>query len=221
MKSIKDLLSNVRLYVGLQRLVGADLLRYRCIEELAIAPGDVVIDVGCGPAYYFNRLPQPITYHGYDTDPGYVAWATKRWGAHGTFHDGIFDDAAAASLPRPNAVMLLGLLHHLSDDESGALLALAARILAPGGRVVSVDTCFEPTQGRLSRWMSENDRGEYVRDPQGFTDLANDQFSEVTGQVVSAQGRIPGAYWLMRMSSPKPNDPESPGSSTLPATHVG
>jgi SAM-dependent methyltransferase len=217
-RSVKDLLSNVPLYLGLQRLVGADLLRYRCIEELSITPGDVVIDIGCGPAYYFDRLPQPITYHGFDTDEGYVAWATKRWGSRGTFHQGIFDDAAAASLPKPNAVMLLGLLHHLSDQESRALLALSSRILAPGGRVVSVDTCFEPNQGRLSRWMSENDRGEYVREPQGFADLANVEFGDVTGEVVSAQRRIPGAYWLMRMRSPRLKEPETPAPSAVPTS---
>ena len=199
---MRDLLSNVPLYVGLQRLGGADLLRYQCIEALAIAPGEVVIDVGCGPAYYFDRFPQPITYYGFDTDPGYIAWATKRWGTRGSFREGLFDDVVAQSVPRPDAVMLLGLLHHLSDEESRALLALSARILKPGGRVVSIDTCFHPAQGRLSRWMSENDRGAYVREPKGFTDLAHARFGQVTGHVVSAQRRIPGAYWLMRMSAP-------------------
>src|SRR5439155_16991053 len=54
----KNLLGHVPLYVALQRALGADRLRYRCLDELALSDGDTVIDVGCGPAYYFNRLPK-------------------------------------------------------------------------------------------------------------------------------------------------------------------
>ena len=200
MPSLKDLLSHVPLYVGLQKVVGADKLRYRCLEAAALKPGEVVVDVGCGPAYYFNRLPKPLTYHGFDTDQKYIEWATEKFGPQGTFHVGVFDAEAAAGLPAPDAVLLLGLLHHLSDEDSRNLLELCASILSPGGRVVTVDTAFVPGQGRLSRWMSENDRGEFVRDPAGFEALAAPYFGSAGTQIVSGTGRIPGAYVLMTLS---------------------
>lgn len=202
MISARGLLSHVPLYVGLQKAVGADRLRYRCIDEIAIQPGEVVLDVGCGPAYYFDRLPQPITYHGFDTDAGYIAWAQKRWGPAATFHCGVFDQASAESLPSFDAVLLLGLLHHLSDEQVTDLLTLTASVLQPNGRVVSVDTCFEPTQGRISRWMSENDRGEHVRAPEAFEALAQAHFGEVKGSVVNDLTRIPGSHWLMHLRGP-------------------
>ena len=132
MPSLKDLLAHVPLYVGLQKVVGADKLRYRCLDAAALKPGEVVVDVGCGPAYYFDRLPKPLVYHGFDTDQKYVEWATQNYGPHGTFHVGVFDAEAAAELPAPDAVLLLGLLHHLSDEGSHNLLELCATILAPG-----------------------------------------------------------------------------------------
>jgi SAM-dependent methyltransferase len=199
--SVKDLLSQVPLYVGLQKAVGASKLRYRCLDAASIKPGDVVVDVGCGPAYYLERLPQPLTYHGFDTDQTYIEWARKKWGDRGTFHIGIFDAEAAAEVPAPDAILLLGLLHHLSDEDSRNLLGLCADILAPGGRVVSVDTAFVPGQGRLSRWMSENDRGEYVRHPEQFEALAAPYFGSTASEVVSGTGRIPGAYVLMTMTA--------------------
>lgn len=200
MPSLKDLLSHVPLYVGLQKVVGADKLRYRCLDAANLQPGEVVIDVGCGPAYYFERLPQPLVYHGFDTDRKYIEWAREKWGDRGTFHVGVFDREAAQALPAPDAVLLLGLLHHLSDEHSSNLLELCASILPPGGRVVSVDTAFVPGQGRLSRWMSANDRGEFVRDPEGFEALAAPYFGSTVSQIVSGTGRIPGAYVLMTLA---------------------
>jgi SAM-dependent methyltransferase len=203
MPSMKDLLSHVPLYVRLQKVVGADTLRYRCIDAAKLQSGDVVIDVGCGPAYYFERLPQPLVYHGFDTDENYIEWAREKWGDRGTFHVGVFDREAAQALPAPDAVLLLGLLHHLSDKDSSNLLELCAGILSRGGRVVSVDTAFVPGQGRLSRWMSDNDRGEFVRDPDGFKALATPYFGFTTTEIVAGTSRIPGAYVLMTLAEPR------------------
>lgn len=202
MKNPTDLLSNVSAYVGLQKVVGADKLRHRCIEAAGIQPNDVVIDVGCGPAYYFEHLWQPITYHGFDTDQTYIDWARDKWGDRATFHCRVFDKDAAADLPAPNVVFLLGLLHHLSDAECGDLLRLASSILAPGGRVVSVDTAFVANQGRVSAWMSHNDRGEHVRRPAQYTELAEREFGAVQGRVVSPGTVMPGSYWMMRLTEP-------------------
>jgi SAM-dependent methyltransferase len=200
---LKKLLDHVSLYVALQKAVGADRLRYRCLDELGLTEGATVLDVGCGPAYYFDRLPA-VRYFGFDTDARYIAHAQARWGSErARFTCEVFGEEHLASLPPVDAVMLLGLLHHLSDEDSRTLLGLAARALAPGGRVISVDTCFEPTQGRISRWMSRNDRGEFVREPAGFTALAEQHFGTVDGEVLATTTRIPSSHWMMRMAEPK------------------
>ena len=208
--SIDGLLSRVWAYNLLQRLVGADRLRYRCIDKLELSPGDTVLDVGCGPAYYFPRLPSPIAYYGFDTEPRYVRWAERRWAKAGaTFRLGVFDEEQAETLPLVDAVLLLGILHHLSDDQSTDLLHLAARALSPSGRIVTVDTCFEPSQGRLSRWMAERDRGEYVREPAAFAALARSQFQIVEGELLTGLTRLPGSYWMMSLSDPNPTKPST------------
>ena len=166
---VKRLLGHHRLYVALQRGVGADRLRYRCLDELRLADGDTVIDVGCGPAYYFARLPK-VRYFGFDTSPHYIEHARR-----------------------------------LPDEESRHLLRVSARALAPGGRVISVDPCFEPNQGRISRWMSENDRGEHVRTPEAFVALAREAFEEVDGEVIDDATRIPSSHWMMLLCKPAPS----------------
>jgi SAM-dependent methyltransferase len=198
----KGLLGHVSIYVALQRGLGADRLRYRCLDELALKEGECVLDVGCGPAYYFERMPD-VRYFGFDTSQSYIDHAQKRFGSdRAEFHCEIFGEERVAKMPPVDAVMMLGLLHHLSDEESAQLLALAARALTPGGRVISVDTCYEATQGRISRWISDNDRGEYVREPEGFVNLGRSSFGQVTGEVLSGVTRIPGSFWMMRMSAP-------------------
>jgi SAM-dependent methyltransferase len=199
---LKALLGNVALYVGLQKALGADRLRHRCLDELALRDGDTVIDVGCGPAYYFDRLPK-VTYVGFDTSERYIAHARRRYGSdRATFHAEVFGERHLDRIPPADAVLLLGLLHHLSDDESRHLLRTAGKALAPGGRVIAVDTCYEPGQGRVSRWMSDNDRGEHVRTPEGFVALAREAFGEVDGEVVDDATRVPSSFWLMRMRAP-------------------
>ena len=207
MAPIEGLLSRVWAYNFLQRFVGADRLRYRCIGQLGLSPGETVLDVGCGPAYYFPRLPSPVRYYGFDTEPRYVQWAQRRWGNHNaTFRLGVLDEEQTANLPPVDAVLLLGLLHHLADEDSSDLLHLIARCLAPSGRVVTVDTCLEPSQGRFSRWMAESDRGGYVREPAGFAEMASAHFKNVEGELLTGLTRLPGSYWMMTMSDPRPTE---------------
>lgn len=200
--AVKELLGHEALYVALQRGLGADRLRYRCLEELALADGDTVIDVGCGPAYYFGRLPK-VRYYGFDTSPRYIAHARRRWGSdRAEFRCEVFGEQHLAELPPANAILLLGLLHHLSDAECEHLLSVAARALAPNGRVITVDPTLEPRQGRISRWMSENDRGEYVRTPEAYVALGRGSFEDVGGEVVDDATRIPTSHWMMRLRTP-------------------
>jgi SAM-dependent methyltransferase len=200
-RRLRGLLGNVGLYVALQRALGADRLRYRCLDELRLRPGDRVLDVGCGPAYYFPRLPA-VRYFGFDTSKTYIDHARRRFGGdRAEFHCAVFTEAHLERLPPIDAVLLLGLLHHLPDAESRALLELTARALAPGGRVISVDTCFEPGQGPVSRWMARNDRGEFVRAPDAFTALARESFAYVHGEVLAGVTRIPSSFWMMRMAA--------------------
>ncbi|SDZ40307.1 O-methyltransferase [Micromonospora pattaloongensis] len=201
--AVKRLLGHVPLYVALQRGLGADRLRYRCLDELGLVDGDTVIDVGCGPAYYFERLPR-VTYFGFDTAPRYIDWARERWGDRAEFRCEVFGEQHLTEIPPANAVLLLGLLHHLSDEDCRQLLRVAAKALAPGGRVIAVDTCYEPRQGRISRWMSENDRGEHVREPEAFTALARESFAHVDGEVIDDATRVPSSFWMMRMREPVP-----------------
>src|SRR6516225_6069609 len=135
---LRQTLGNVGLYLALQKGIGADRIRYRCLEEAKLKRGDRVLDVGCGPAYYFDRLPT-VHYVGFDTSEPYVAYARKRYGDRGEFRCEILTEDHLESIGRFDAVLLFGLLHHLDDSQCATLLDVAARSLSAGGRVISCD----------------------------------------------------------------------------------
>jgi SAM-dependent methyltransferase len=200
--TLRRTLGNVGLYIALQRVVGADRVRYRCLDEAELKPGERVLDVGCGPAYYLDRLPD-VEYHGFDTSPTYIAYARRRFGDRGEFHCEMLTEDGLADLPRFDAVLLLGLLHHLDDEDSAVLLDLASRALADGGRVVTADPCLHVGQGRISRWMTENDRGEHPRTPEAFDALARASFGEVRSEILDTVSRVPTSHYMMVLTAPR------------------
>jgi hypothetical protein len=44
--ALRQTLGNVGLYLALQKGIGADRVRYRCLDEAELKPGDRVLDVG-------------------------------------------------------------------------------------------------------------------------------------------------------------------------------
>jgi SAM-dependent methyltransferase len=118
-----------------------------------------VLDVGCGPGTntaHFARA----EYLGIDINPRYIAWAGQRYGR--TF---VAADITSYRLPddeRFDFVLVNSFLHHLSDEETGRILAAVARTLAPDGFVHILELVL-PEERSLARWLADRDRGKFAR----------------------------------------------------------
>lgn len=192
---MRAILSLPSVYLGFQALVGGTKMRSLCLALLEPEPGQRIVDIGCGPAYYLAELPS-VDYHGFDTDARYIDHARKRFGSRGRFYVEPFTRRHADALGPFDGVLLMGLLHHLNDSECAALLGLLSQCLRPGGRVVTLDTVVHDRQGSAQRWLALNDRGEHVRSPSGFEALAKSHFSDVEGTLPSLP-RVPSIYYAM------------------------
>ena len=200
--SLKALLGHPRVYVLSQHLSGGAAIRRRCLKELDAKRGERILDIGCGPAYYLPWLDAGVEYWGFDTEARYIKSARERFGARANFTCEIFSDAHLDSLPRFDGVLLLGLLHHLDDGDADALLARVGAALAHGGRVVTLDTCFDDRLTPLARIVARHDRGQYVRSTDDFTTMARKHFASVDGRLIGEDMPLKIGLWRMVLRVP-------------------
>jgi ubiquinone/menaquinone biosynthesis C-methylase UbiE len=115
------------------------------IAALALAPGDVVADVGAGTGYFTVRLAAVVPQGkvlASDVEPDMVRHLRERAAKQGlTNVVAVQGDAGDPKLPEPaHVILVVDVLHHVADRPG--FFAALARQLVEGGRIVIVD--FEP-----------------------------------------------------------------------------
>ena len=169
-------------------------------EYVRPVPGERLLDIGCGTGDILDYLPAPV-YTGFDISVAYVEAARRRFGSRGEFFVGdagdrrLLDRCPAGTF---DVVLATAVIHHLDDAAALQLLSLAAHALRPGGRLITIDPCFTRSQPALARWFVSNDRGRYVRDPDGYLQLATRIFQATNIAVREDLLRIPYTHAIMR-----------------------
>ncbi len=134
-----DLLLQV-LFVGKERA-----FRNRVADLARLAPGESVLDVGCGTGTLAIVAKQRVgaagKVSGIDASPAMISRARQK--ALTASADVDLRVAAAEALPWPDAefdvVLSTAMLHHLPDDARGRCLHEIRRVLKPKGRLLAVD----------------------------------------------------------------------------------
>ena len=189
-------------YLWLQRALGADRLRRLSLDRFArLRSGERVLDLGCGPGHIRDLMPD-VDYVGFDTEQRYIAYAQKRYAGRGVFYCEVFTQHHADTLEPFDAILLLGVLHHLDDPTCLELMRLLGRSLKPGGRVITVDPCFTPGQSSFARRVAENDRGRFVRTAEGYDELVRHSFGGLSSEIVHNVCRIPSTERIMCLTNP-------------------
>lgn len=193
-------LSTPFVYLLSQKVLGAKRARQRSIEEyVRYSPGQRILDVGCGPGYVSEYF-KGADYIGFDTDKAYIDYAKSKYGHRGCFFCRGFDDAAADQLELFDRVIMNGLLHHLEDDAVVELLQRVKRVLKTGGKLVTLDGCYEEGQPFIARKLLFHDRGKHVREEKDYRALGSKVFNSVVTHIRNDLMFIPYTLIIMQIS---------------------
>jgi SAM-dependent methyltransferase len=189
-------LSSAAVYDLFLRLIGGDAVRRQVVARfIRPRPGDRVLDIGCGTGEWYPLLGR-VDYAGFDACEEYIEAARRK------FPSGRFSCARVETRPTdPNAAadiaIAIGVLHHLSNEDSAHLIRVAAAALKAGGRLITLDPCFDESQSARARFVIRRDRGKNVRTLAGYSALANRAFSSVEATLWLDPLRIPYTYGIL------------------------
>jgi SAM-dependent methyltransferase len=145
-------------------------------EYIKAEPGESVVDFGCGVASILPYL-DDVQYVGVDVDENYIERARQVHGERGTFMSADLLTVSPDVFPEADIVLVRGFLHHLDDGHAEAILSLAAQVLNPGGRLVTIDPVKIEGQNPIARLLISLDRGPHIRFENGYRALIERVFS--------------------------------------------
>lgn len=194
---VRKILAFPAVYIFFQNLVRKKEYPAEYVDKY-IKPkeGDFILDIGCGPAEILEHLPQ-VKYYGFDLSPEYINEAKKRYGDRGYFFCQEVNEATAPAGKSLDIVLANNVLHHLNDEEAARLFRLASNCLKPGGRLVTTDGCHAENEGLISKIMLFLDRGQHVRNKEGYLELAHRVFNNVEHYFRTDTAKIPVGVLIM------------------------
>lgn len=197
----RRILSYPQLYRTFQRMIRSDPSRLPD-QILRIQPGQRVLDIGCGPADILSRLPAGIEYCGFDMESRYIEAARLRYGHRGSFFVRAVTPDAVDDLGKFDVVISLGVLHHLNDHDADTVIASAAKVLRPAGRLITLDGAYVKGQNPIARLLLKMDRGRHVRTPAAYLEIARRHFSDPKASVFHDLHAIPYTLCVIEAQAP-------------------
>jgi len=217
---LRRILSHPVAYDAYDALVGTRAVRRAFVREYVQAfPGAHLLDLGCGAGKVLRYLPSVI-YTGVDISSAYIKAAQRRHRDRGTFILGSATDVDFGPDHSFDIVVAFALLHHINDANAQKVMSRAKRALRPGGRLVTLDPCFETGQNRFARFLHKKDRGRHVRYLDAYLKLAHMAFDAVTARVLhNLHPVLPSTLLIMTCVAP-PSGPPSVQSGERGLDHA-
>jgi SAM-dependent methyltransferase len=162
-------------YNAYQSIVGGVSYRNRFVSENVLS-STRILDIGCGTGVVAKKLREDQSYTGVDSSLRYVEAARELVTPCKEFKivaGDVSKEDWVISLGGESfdSALALGLLHHLDDQGVVNLLQSLRPFIESGGCLYTVDPVITKYSSRAARWFAENDRGNFVRDPEELESL--------------------------------------------------
>ena len=181
-KGIYSLLSNTFFYSLVQKVMSGTSFRKKIVKKYITKHNVKVLDIGCGPAEILDTLPK-IKYYGFDINPIYINSAKKKYENKGKFFCKKFTNKNTKYLPKFDHVLLLGILHHLSDKEINTLMPNIKKVLKKKGNIITLDNIFIHKQNFIAKFLIQMDKGENVRSRKGYLNILKNHFKRINSKI--------------------------------------
>ena len=161
--------------------------RRRILEGLAITPGQVILDAGCGNGYMAKAFAERTGESGnvYALDPDADSIEVLKGETRGSNIEALVGDITRETPLKPSSLDLVYLstvIHGFSETELDGAIREIERLLKPGGKLAIVeirkeDTPFGPPMA--IRFSPEELRSRIDMRPAGLTDAGEHFYMQV------------------------------------------
>jgi len=158
-----------------------------------------VLDLGCGPGIIRPFL-KDVDYIGVDLNAYHIDRARKNSQPGDQYFVGDVVTTLSFDHGKFDLILLMGILHHIGDDDARTLLRHLALLLGNGGRIVTFDGVYFEPQRTISRLMLNWDAGKNVRTAKEYQALCEGGLFDVDVTIFNDLLRIPYDHCAMTLT---------------------
>jgi SAM-dependent methyltransferase len=199
-KGLHAIVTVPALYSGIQSILGGPNAKERiAIDLFSGLEGKRVVEIGCGPGLWSAYLGHAGSYLGVDRNPKHIDAAKTQYGSADTaFLCGDLADAGVIhAIGECDAIIAIGILHHLDDAIARSVLAQASALLRSRGVFVGLEPVYHDGQNPFARLLKWLDSGKNIRREEGYHTLFPPDIT-LTTRVATGLMRVPYSHVMMK-----------------------
>jgi hypothetical protein len=97
-----------------------------------------------------------------------------------------------------DAVILFGVLHHISDGQADDLFVELNGVMRSGAVLLTLDPCRHPDNSPFVNFMMDHDRGKNIRDEPNYLQICRNFSGAISARIHQDLIRVPYTHIVMR-----------------------